>query len=165
MCRGFVAVIKALGWPHHVREIFKLRRWEIAVLGMFLSVLAGVWLYVAGYVPGTLRKRPDGFYFGTGTTTHRYTNGAIALEDYYRAGKLKHSKWYKPDGSVVAETSWRNGTNVGYFLRENGTIRIKMPYIGKRAHGLAIYYKEDGVTVDHVEEFRDGVKVSSTAGQ
>jgi len=148
-----------------VKNLVRLGGLEISLLVMFVFLLGGVWFYVGGYLPGTIRKKADGSYFGTGTAIHRYTNGAVSLEDYFRAGKLKHSKWYKPDGSVVAETSWNDEKKFGYSLRQDGTIRVKMPYLGERAHGTAIYYKEDGVTVDHVEEFRDGVKVQPTAEQ
>jgi antitoxin component YwqK of YwqJK toxin-antitoxin module len=125
-------------------------------LAIVAFLVAGACFYAAGYVPGTIRKNENGSFFGTGTAVYRYKTGAIAREDYYRAGRLKHSKWYKPDGSVVAETSWNGGTNVGYYLREDGTIRVRMSFLGERAHGPAIYYKEDGSTIDHVEEFRDG---------
>lgn len=34
-----------------------------------------------------------------------------------------------------------------------------MSFLGQKAHGLALYYKEDCVTLDHTAEFRSGVKI------
>jgi len=83
------------------------------------------------------------------------------LEEHYTAGHLKLSRWFRPDGSLVGETRWQNGNGVGYYLRQDGTIRVKMEYRNERADGPAIYYKEDGVTVDHIGEFKDGKEMET----
>jgi antitoxin component YwqK of YwqJK toxin-antitoxin module len=84
------------------------------------------------------------------------------LEEHYVAGRLSFSRWLRPDGSVVAETLWRDGDGNGYYLRQDGTIRTKMEYRHGLADGQSVYYKEDGVTVDHVAEFREGHKVETS---
>jgi len=85
----------------------------------------------------------------------------LKLEEHYLAGRLRLSRWFRADGSLIAETHWHSGNGVGYFLRDDGSVRTKMEFRNEKAHGPAIHYEDDGVTVDHVAQFRNGQKVGS----
>ena len=98
---------------------------------------------------------------GTGWWSYHYDAGPLMLEEKYLAGKLRLSRWFRPDGSLVAETRWGHGDGVGYYLRQDGTIRVKMEHHNGMAHGQAVYCKEDGVTVDHLAGYRDGQKIET----
>ena len=124
-------------------------------------VLAAFGLLVTGYMPGTIRRDSSGFMHGSGWWRYHYDSGALKLEERYRAGRLSLSRWFRPDGSLIAETRWRKGDGVGYFLRDDGSVRSKMEFRNEKAHGQAVYYRDDGVTVDYVAEFRDGQKMES----
>ena len=112
-------------------------------------------------MPGSIRQDANGFIHGSGKTLYRYDAGPVMLEEHYLAGRLKFSRWFRPDGTLIAETRWKNGNGVGYYLRQDGTVRFKCEHQGGLAHGLAVYYKEDGVTVDHAAEYRHGRKLEA----
>jgi hypothetical protein len=128
---------------------------------LILLLLGALALCLSGYMPGTIRRDRSGFMHGTGKWLYRYDSGPVMLEEHYLAGRLRFSKWFRPDGSLVAETRWRDGNGVGYYLRQDGTVRTKMEYRDERAHGQAIHYKEGGLTVDHRDEYRDGHKIET----
>jgi antitoxin component YwqK of YwqJK toxin-antitoxin module len=138
-----------------------MKRTSIIIATVFILFFGALGLFVSGYMPGTIRQDANGFIHGTGRWLYHYDTGPVMLEEHYRAGRLSFSRWFRPDGSLVAETRWQNGNGVGYYLRQDGTIRIKMEYRDERAHGPAVYYKEDGVTVDHIAEFQDGNKIET----
>lgn len=126
-------------------------------VGVLVLAIFGV--YVAGYMPGTIRRDANGFMHGTGWWRYRYDSGTLKLEEHYSAGQLSLSRWFRRDGSLIAETHWHDGDGVGYFLRDDGTVRVKMEFRDGKANGKAIYYKEDGVTVDHMADFDNGHEV------
>ncbi len=131
------------------------RAFPVVVWG-FVLLLAALALYQSGYMPGSIRQDSHGFMHGTGWWTYYYDSGPVILEEHYVAGRLRLSRWFRPDGSLVAETRWWNGHGVGYSLREDGTIRCKMEYRNELAHGPAVYYQDDGITVDHVAVYQNG---------
>jgi antitoxin component YwqK of YwqJK toxin-antitoxin module len=139
----------------------KIKKFDLFLGLSLIGLLVWVFFSVFGYLPGSIRKEPDGSHSGTGPVVFRYPNGAVKLEDHYQAGRLKRSVWFRPDGGIVAETIWKNGDGDWYQLREDGTIRTKMEMRNQKAHGTAIYYKEDGKTADRMAEFRNGVKVEN----
>ena len=97
------------------------------------------------YLPGTLRfDEMIGFPHGTGTAVYHYRSGELKLREKYFAGELQESAWYRPDGSQVASTRWQDGTGVGYYLREDGTILKRVECVNGAAHGVATYYNRDG---------------------
>lgn len=112
-----------------------MRKRGIAIFVAYALLFAVVGLYSFGFVPGTVRKNPDGSYWGTGLVHYRYPSGRIKLEEKYLAGRLRLSRWYRPDGTLIAETEWNHGDGVGYFLRDDGTVRQMMEFKGERAHG------------------------------
>jgi len=135
------------------------RRLQRALAVGTSALLLALGIYLAGYMPGSIRLDQDGVMHGTGRWTYRYDAGPLMLEEDYLAGHLRFSRWFRPDGSVVAETRWRHGNGTAYYLRQDGTVHTKMEFRGQQAHGPAVYFKEDGVTVDHIVEYRDGKKL------
>ena len=80
-------------------------------------------------IPGTFYKTPNGFPRGTGTTEYEYGNGALMLREWYYRGLIYKSTWFKPDGTEIAtETYDRKNGGVGYYLRQDGTIRSTHTY-------------------------------------
>lgn len=151
-------------------------RWRFSLrtllLGMSLTaaLLAG-WL-ARDYLPGTIRRTPNGFPRGTGAERYYYPNGALKVEEYYRNGLLVSATWYRPDGSRVASSEFdvqRGGD--GYYLRDDGTIKKKVHYKYHAdqdgpiyvADGPATDYRPDG-TVERRLVYRDGQEVASQPG-
>ena len=127
----------------------------ITAIAVFLVVFG--W-FCWGYVLGTLYFDKNGEPHGTGIRKYFYTAGALKLKEHYLNGKLSKSIWFKPDGSIVATTDWESESGIGYYLRDDGSIRVKMEYVNGVAHGQATYYRDDG-SVERYVEFRNGVEV------
>ena len=113
-------------------------------------------------MPGTYHRDEHGFAHGTGWAYYYYDTGDLMLEEKYVAGKGRYSRWFRPDGSVVAETNWEGESGVGYYLRQDGSIRAKMQYVNGLAHGTAAYFEKDGSVISEAS-FREGVEVSDDA--
>jgi antitoxin component YwqK of YwqJK toxin-antitoxin module len=77
------------------------------------------------------------------------------LREHYTDGRCVLSHWYTPGGQLIQETHWINGTGEGIYLRQDGTVRIRMSYVNELAEGPAVYYDENGNVVKRVV-FRDG---------
>ena len=138
-----------------------MKRAEFAIAGALALLIGASTLWESGYMPGTICRDANGFIHGTGRWLYHYDSGPLMLEEHYLSGKLRYSKWFRPNGSLVAETHWRHGDGVGYYLRQDGTIRVKMEHRNGLAHGQATYFKEDGETIDHFAEYRDGRKIEN----
>lgn len=127
------------------RSVRILPRVNAGMLVAVLLVVCVVALCAAWeHIPGTLRQDRNGFPHGTGTMRFYYDSGALMLVERFKAGIAVEHTWYKPDGSVVASTKTPNGTGVGYYLRQDGSIRMKMEYVDGLAHGPPVYYDRDG---------------------
>ncbi len=120
---------------------------SIALVVMGFGLLA--W-YLSGYMPGTFFRDENGNPYGTGWTYYYYESGELMLEEKFVAGKGQYSRWFRPDGSVVAETNWVDESGVGYYLREYGSIRARMLYVYGLAHGTAVYFDTDGSVIREV---------------
>lgn len=132
-----------------------------AIVAGLICVLVVLRVYVLpGIVP--LHQDSSGQFHGTGMKTYHYESGAVVLEEQYRRGDLVHSKWFRPDGSMLRETKWQNGDGVGYFLFQDGTIRVQMSFSNHIADGEAIYFNEDG-TEKRRAMFRAGQEVETEA--
>jgi len=105
---------------------------------------------------------PNGFPRGTGWRTYESARGTVSLRDYYKCGKLEKSLWYKPDGTVIREESWADGSGTGLYLYDDGSIKAAMPYVRGKAHGFAIYWNRDG-TMREVVQYHRGEKVGESA--
>lgn len=100
----------------------------------------------------------QGVAHGTGERSYHYKTGATKLQEEYVDGMLVRSRWFKPDGAFVQETKWVDGTGEGIYLREDGSIRIRMPYVNGVAEGVATHYDEAGNVTKQVV-YRQGVPV------
>lgn len=127
----------------------------LVVIVVFLLLAVGVAWYRSGYMPMSLRFDSDGIAHGTGTAQYSYQSGALKLEDRYVAGQIVEATWYRPDGSIIANEHFQDGCGTGYYLREDGSIRVKMTYVKGIAEGPATYYTVDG-EIDRVVKFVNG---------
>ena len=102
----------------------------------------------------------NGFPHGTGVKQYNYDAGPLMLEENYQSGKLVQSIWYRPDGTVIRQEEWENGSGTGIYLRQDGTIRAALPYVNGVAHGIGVDYDEMGHATNTVE-YKRGQKISS----
>jgi len=128
----------------------------VGVCPILVPVAATAW-YFSGYMPGTFHRDEKGFPHGTGWARYHYDAGPLMLEEYRVAGKITKATWYRPDGSVVASEAYEDQSGTGYYLRQDGSIKVKMNYVKGAAHGEAVYFNEDG-SVKRVAEFRHGTE-------
>ncbi|MEX0714395.1 MAG: hypothetical protein WD278_18815 [Pirellulales bacterium] len=140
----------------------KWRQFSLAGLLFFTAAVALVSWYFSGYMPGTLSFNEFGVPRGTGTRLYHYKSGELKLTEKYRAGKLVRSSWYRPDGSIVAVTEYRNESGEWLLLNEDGSIRAKYQMVNGLANGQATYYRPDG-SVERVAHFRSGQEVEPVA--
>ena len=84
-----------------------MKRTSVIIVTMFLLLFGVLGLYVSGYMPGTIHQDANGFMHGTGQWLYRYDAGTVMLEEHYLAGRLRVSRWFRPGGSLVAETRWQ----------------------------------------------------------
>lgn len=109
-------------------------------------------------IPGTFYKTPNGFPRGTGTTEYHYDDGALMLREWYYRGLIYKSTWFAPDGVELATESFDKQTGgVGYYLRQDGTIRSKHSYeyvADDNVYGSVgvIYYDQSGQPVPDASE-------------
>jgi len=80
------------------------------------------------------------------------------LREYYSIGILERSTWFKPDGSIIRDERYADGSGTGLYLYEDGRIQTIMPYVNGVAHGFVIYYKADGA-LEKIVEFQHGCPV------
>lgn len=140
-----------------MRALWRSRAKWALILVTLAACSAAPWIYHS--IPGTLVFDSKTGFRGTGTHTSRYPDGSVSLAEDFRRGKLLRSVWFKPDGSVVAATDWKDGAGVGYYLRNDGTIKIRMTYANGIAHGPVTYFNPDG-SIAGEAEFRDGQRIS-----
>jgi antitoxin component YwqK of YwqJK toxin-antitoxin module len=124
-----------------------------------LAHLVGFLLFCSLGCERSLTFDAQGVAHGTGEKVHKYKSGAPQLREDYVDGKLVRSRWYKPDGTLVQETQWTDGTGQGIYLHEDGSIRSRVQYIKGVAEGEAKEYDESG-NVTKIVQFRGGQRVS-----
>ena len=114
------------------------------------------------YLPGTFRHDANGFPHGTGVARYFYSTGELQIEERYCNGLITSTTWYRRDKSVIDSCTYdRERGGVGYYLRDDGTIKVKMQYKYSPsardyvADGVAEYYNPDG-SVSRTVVFRDG---------
>ena len=119
---------------------------------------------IASGLPGCedepLRQDESGEFHGTGEKVYRYQSGSVMLREKYVDGQLEHSRWYKPDGTLVEETDWKDESGEGIYLREDGTIEARMHYVNGVAEGKATFYDENG-NVSKVVTYEEGRPVET----
>jgi antitoxin component YwqK of YwqJK toxin-antitoxin module len=102
-----------------------------------------------------------GVAHGTGERVYNYKSGVPQLRDEYVDGKLVRSRWFKPDGTLIQETKWVDGAGEGIYLREDGSIRVRMQYVNGLAEGETKEYDEAG-NVTKVVQYRGGQRISES---
>jgi antitoxin component YwqK of YwqJK toxin-antitoxin module len=101
----------------------------------------------------------QGIAHGTGEKVYNYKTGAPKLREEYVDGKLVRSRWFRPDGALIQQTKWADGSGEGIYLREDGSIRTRMQYVGGIAEGETKEYDETG-NVTKVIQYRNGQPVN-----
>lgn len=103
----------------------------------------------------------QGVAHGTGEKVYNYKSGGPQVREEYVDGKLIRSRWFRPDGTLIQETEWADGTGEGIYLREDGSIRSRMQYVNGIAEGEGKEYDEIGNVVKIVQ-YRGGERVSES---
>ncbi|QDS95117.1 hypothetical protein FF011L_39040 [Roseimaritima multifibrata] len=128
---------------------------EIVTLSALLFAAYKYW----DALPGTYHKNEHGFPQGTGQAEYHYDNGALMMREWYFRGLVYRTTWFMPDGREIATETYdkRNG-GVGYYLRQDGTIRSKYTYEympDLNVYGNAefpLYYDKSGTPVPDAKE-------------
>ncbi len=92
----------------------------------------------------TLYFDRQGVAHGSGEQDYNYKSGVIKLRETYKDGELVQSCWFAPDGELIQQSIWQNGTGEEIYLRENGSIRTRIQYVNGVAEGEALEYDEAG---------------------
>ena len=149
-----------LGAAFAMIALRRSRRFRFSLKAVFALLFATsiyAW-YASGHMPGTLYFHDSGFPHGSGRKAYYYATGALKLEECYTAGQLQKSRWHRPDGTLLHETKWIAGSGVGYYLRDNGTVKSKIEHVNGLAHGDAVYYDEQD-KIERITPYREGVQV------
>lgn len=135
---------------------FRLRTFLIAVAGIAM-ILASIVSWDA--IPGTYYIDEKGFPHGTGTAEYTYDDGSLMIRERYFRGLCYRSTWFKPDGTEIAtETYDKKSGGIGYYLRQDGSIKCKCTYRYSPednlyvAAGAPVYYDRDGLPVPDATE-------------
>ena len=131
-----------------------------------LIIIAGlVWAVVLVPPPQVAEQEQpllfdeQGKAHGTGDVIYKYESRAPKLVSHIVRGKQVRSEWFKPDGTSILVTEWKDGSGVGLYLREDGSIMARMTYVHEVADGPATYYAPDGTVLGEAV-FKDGKRVS-----
>jgi hypothetical protein len=127
----------------------------ISVMRRNALMLVPVLLLLAVGCKRQLSFDAHGFAHGTGERIYKYHAGPPQLKEDYVDGKVTRSRWFKPNGSLIQETVWKDGTGEGIYLREDGSIRARMHYANGVAEGEATTYDPAGNVVK-VERYSRG---------
>lgn len=110
-------------------------------------------------IPGTYHKDCNGFPHGTGQAEYFYNDGSLMIREWYFRGLIYKSTWFKPDGTEIAtERCDKRSGGIGYYLRQDGTIKSKYTYKYSPEDGLYIsagspvYYDRKGNPVSGATE-------------
>ena len=95
---------------------------------------------------------------GSGEKVYHYETGQVMLREQYVDGQVVRSRWYRPDGTLIEETKWANGSGEGIYLRQDGSIRKRMTYVNGIAEGPTTEYDKQG-NITEVVQYRAGQRV------
>lgn len=102
----------------------------IVAVSAVVFVACTLFLIFRDAVPGTFHRDERGFPHGTGQGKFYYEDGSLMIREWYFRGLLYKATWYEPDGSEIAtETYSKSDGGVGYFLRQDGTIKSRYEFV------------------------------------
>lgn len=140
------------------RVIVKYRLKTLVILATLVAFALVAYKY-SDAIPGTYHQDENGFSRGTGVAEHHYDNGRLMIREWYFRGLIYRSTWFAPDGRELAtETYDKEKGGVGYYLRQDGTIRTKHTYEYQPdsnmygSVGNPIYYDASGTPVPDATE-------------
>ncbi|GEM_PF-1394695 len=93
-----------------------------------------------------------------GWKVYKYDSGQPMLKELYDEGIGQVSRWYSPEGKLIRETVWDEGTAVGIYLRQDGSPWIFQSYVNGWAEGLTARIDEHG-EITAILEFHKGKPV------
>jgi len=134
-----------------VARTFRLRTLLLAVgIGLVVVWAATFWDAIPGTLHFTYEPHRGGLAIlgrvrGTGYARYPYNSGPLMIKEWYFRGTLRETTWYRPDGAVVAHSSYAPGQpSFWYALRQDGSIRRRYPLIGETASGPPTFFDKDG---------------------
>jgi len=128
-------------------------RYRLRTLLLAVAIIAIILCSIIYWdaVPGTYHKDPNGFPHGTGQAEYQYDDGSLMIREWYFRGLIYKATWFKPDGTEIAtETYDKASGGIGYYLRQDGTIKSKYTYEYSPEDrlyvnaGFPVYYDRNG---------------------
>lgn len=107
-------------------------------------VVASLLVIFRDAIPGTLTFNERTGFWGTGTTTFNYKSGALMGKETYFRGKCTRAEWFRPDGTSIEVTEYKDGKGEGLYLRQDGSIWSRRMYVNGLWDGPCTYYNRDG---------------------
>jgi hypothetical protein len=142
----------------NLRRVIKYRLKTLLIVVTLIAFAFAAYIY-SDAIPGTYHKNEHGFPRGTGVAEYRYDNGSLMIREWYFRGLLYRSTWFTPAGQELATETYDKATGgVGYYLRQDGTIRSKytyeyMPELNVYGNaGNPLYYDANGTPVPDATE-------------
>jgi hypothetical protein len=135
---------------------FRLKTLLLAVAFIAL-ILCAITYWDA--IPGTYYRDGNGFPHGTGQAECLYDDGSLMIREWYSRGLIYKATWFKPDGTEIAtETYDKASGGIGYYLRQDGSIKSKYTYEYSPddqlyvSAGVPVYYDRKGNPVPDATE-------------
>lgn len=141
--------------------IFSMTKRPLLIAGSIVAAIVAAY-FIVPRIPGTLRMQGGGKAWGTGTRTYYYKcpPKPIQLIEYYHAGTFTRSEWFDLQGNLVWSVDWKDGDGWGVYMRQDGTIRIKVLYdngVNDNSPESKIYLDPSGNEVSK-ERYDEGEK-------
>ncbi len=140
-------------FPMNPHGALKYRLRTLFILVSLVAFALTAYRYLDA-IPGTYHKSENGFPRGTGVAEYHYDNGSLMIREWYFCGLIYRSTWFTPDGrELMTETFDMKKGGVGYYLRQDGSIRSKytyeyMPELNAYGNaGNPVYYDASGTPV------------------
>lgn len=140
-------MITCTGKPRnkHTSTLPRMHRTRAVTASLLALPALAITLFIfRDAIPGTFHRDNQGAPRGTGTELTRYQNGATMIVEKYSRGRLVRSEWFKPDGTPIQVTEWKDGAGEGLYLRQDGSIWSRMNYVLGVWDGACTYYNRDG---------------------
>ncbi len=135
------------------------RRFDVVLIAVVAIAMVVCLIVYWDAIPGTYHEDENGFPHGTGQREYLYDDGSLMIREWYFRGLIYRATWFKPDGTEIAtETYDKKSGGIGYFLRQDGTIKSKYVFVYSPEDNLfvsasrPIYYDRDGQPVPGATE-------------